>query len=186
MLSEVGAALRSLATRGKVSATATLLTNRAVLQLRGLAKEVRNGIELLQPYGMSSRPLAGGDVLLIQIGGSRDHCVAVHADDPSLRIADLQPGEFGFRDQNGQQVVFRVDRIEVTTPLKLVASVTGECDITSAAKIRLVAPEIDIHATTKLKFDCDGNGTDIQPTTRTDYVIGSTSTSVALAPPEIP
>lgn len=53
-------------------------------------------------------------------------------------------------------------------------------------KIKLVAAEIDVHATTVLKYDADGNGTVITRDTRTDYVIGSTNSSVALHPPEVP
>jgi len=59
-------------------------------------------------------------------------------------------------------------------------------NIVSPGTIRLQAPNITIHATTALRYDCDGNGTRIEPMTRDDYVIGSTNTSHALNPPEIP
>lgn len=122
------AAIRAAVTRGKVM-LATFAAVRTALQVALRYGETKDKIELMLPYGMSAIPLAG-DVLLLQIGGQRDHAVALCADDPSLRIPDLQPGEFGFRDARQQQIVFRLDRIEVTTPLKLVATITGDCDLT--------------------------------------------------------
>lgn len=130
-------ALRNAVTRGK-ALRATRAPRRTMLQIAGLAGETFNGIELLLPYGMSAVPLAG-DVVILQILGSRAHLVALPCDDPSLRIADLQPGEFGFRDARGQQVVFRLDRIEVTTPLKAVVTTTGDASVTAGGNISVTA-----------------------------------------------
>lgn len=128
--------LRMLITRGVV-VQAVLGAARTMLNITGLAGEAMQNIPLLFPYGMSALP-KGGAVILLQVGGSRSNLNAICADDPSLRITDLQPGEFGFRDSNGQQIVFRVDRIEVTTPLKLVANVTGDCDLTVGGNCNVV------------------------------------------------
>jgi len=121
-------AVRGMVLRGKVL-RAALNPRRTLLQLGIRGDETKDGVELLLPYGMSALPLAG-DALAFAVMGLRDHVVALCADDPALRIADLQPGEFGFRDARGQQVVFRLDRIEVTTPLKLVGSIGGDLDLT--------------------------------------------------------
>jgi phage gp45-like len=96
--------------------------------------EVKEGVELLLPPGMSAVPL-GGDALLFQVNGRRDHVVAL-VDDPSTRIADLKAGEFGFRDQMGQQVVFRADHLEITTPRKVVITATGDVVITHPLVIK--------------------------------------------------
>lgn len=132
------------ALRGLASALANQLTRarhvlsaydptgaRTMMQVTGMAGEAFQGIELLLPYGMSAIPAGNtADALIFQVNGHRDHKVALAADDPALRIPGLQAGEFGFRDARGQQVVFHADHIEVTTPLKLVAAVTGDCDLT--------------------------------------------------------
>ena len=70
-------------------------------------------------------------MLLLRLSPSGDHQVALGADDAALRITDLGGGEFGFRDARGQQIVFRSDRVEITTPLKVVMTtprleVTGD------------------------------------------------------------
>lgn len=106
-------------TRGVVTQCA-LGAKRAILQATGLATETKAGVELFLPYGMSAYPLGGEDVILLQVAGTREHLVALFADSPAMRITDLLPGEFGLRDRNGQQIVFRGDRIEITSPNQLV------------------------------------------------------------------
>ena len=127
--------LRNLVTRGRVL-SATRNPKRTLLQISGLAGETFQKIELILPYGMDAFPTAG-DLVLQQVGHSRAHLVALGADDPALRISDLEAGEFGFRDGRGQQIVFRKDRLEVTTPLKLVLNVTGDADITVGGQVNL-------------------------------------------------
>lgn len=121
-------AMRAMVTRGRV-ALAAMNPKRTLVQLTGLKDETKTKIELLLPYGMSARP-KGGDVIMLQVGGSRAHLVALCADDPALRIPELEEGEFGFRDQNGQQVVFRKDKLEVTLPLKMVMEIEGDLEMT--------------------------------------------------------
>lgn len=129
MIHRLSEKIRAMVSRGRVIASA-LTPKRTLVQLSGLVDEVDTEIELFFPYGMSALPTGGEDLVLLQVGGSRAHLVALFADSAALRIGDLAGGEFGFRDGNGQQVVFRGDRLEVTTPLKLVATVTGDADVT--------------------------------------------------------
>lgn len=146
--------IRSLVRRGAV-VQAALNPRRTLVEVTGLAGEVEQGIELMLPFGLSALPKSGGGVVILQVLGTGSHLVALCCDDPALRIADLQSGEFGFRDYNGQQIVFRQDHLEVTTPLKLVANVTGDCDLT-------VGGQVNLTATGKLvaqaaEFDLTGN-----------------------------
>lgn len=141
MSARVFEAMRGMVTRGRI-VMAALNPKRTLVQLSGLADETKTQIELILPYGMSAWPADGDDtgapdVIMLQVGGSRAHLVVLGADDPRLRIQDLQKGEFGFRDKNGQQIVLRHDRIEVTTPLKLVANITGDCDLTVSGQCNL-------------------------------------------------
>lgn len=73
------------------------------------------------------------------------------------------------------------DELIEMTPDEGVTSLT-----LTPGKIRLVAAEIDVHATTILKTDANGNGTEITAATRTDYVVGSTNTTQPIHPPEVP
>jgi phage gp45-like len=131
-----------MVTRGKVRG-ARLGPQRTVLQVSILKGEVKEGVELLLPPGMSAVPL-GGDVLLFQVGGRRDHLVAL-VDDPVSRITDLRAGEFGFRDAHGQQIVFRADQIEITTSTAVVitspeVSISGNLAVGTGATGSFTTP----------------------------------------------
>lgn len=129
-------AVALIISRGKLC-RARLGPQRTVRQVTVLKGEVKEGVELLLPPGMSAVPL-GGDVLLLQIGARRDHLVAL-VDDPACRITDLKAGEFGFRDRVGQQVVLRADHLEITTPQKVVLTATGDVAINTTGNIVLTS-----------------------------------------------
>jgi phage gp45-like len=148
--------LRAMVTRGRV-ALAVLNPKRTLVQLSGLAEETKDKIELMLPHGMSARPKKGADLILLQVGASRAHLVALCADDPALRIQDLQEGEFGFRDANGQQVVFRQDKLEVTTPLKLVMTITGNLEQTVNGQTILTCNDVQLGAAGGKKVVLDGD-----------------------------
>jgi len=112
--------------------------SRTMMQVTGMAGETLQNVEHLMPYGMSAVPAGNtASVLIFQVNGHRDHKIALMADDPALRISGLQPGEFGFRDGKGQQIVFHADHIEITTPLKLVITTTGDCDLTASGNVNV-------------------------------------------------
>jgi len=71
-------------------------------------------------------------------------------------------------------------------PTQFVEFSAAGINITSPIAINMTAPNIVIHASANLKYDCDGNGTEYTSSTRTDYVTGSTGTTQPLNPPEIP
>ena len=114
-ISAMARAIRAMVVRGKLTLS-TMGTIRTMIQVSLLAGELKNNVELLLPYGMSALPMQG-DALLVAVAALRDHLVAVMVDDPSLRIPDLKLGEFGFRDARGTQIVFRLNQLEVTSPL---------------------------------------------------------------------
>ena len=115
-LRRLGNAVASTVTRAKVS-TATI-GPRTMLQVTGLDNEVFDDVELLLPFGMVALPVAGSDVMLFQVNGSRDHKVALMGDNTGDVVATLGPGEIGF-SRNGQTVLLRANGVEVVTPLAI-------------------------------------------------------------------
>lgn len=109
--------LATIISRGKLALAGYSPTKaRTMVQLSGLAGGTLQNIELLLPYGRSALPSGNtADLLILKIN-SLDHKVALCADDPALRITDLQSGEFGDRDARGQQIVYRLGWLELTTP----------------------------------------------------------------------
>lgn len=138
-LSRLSAAIRSLVTRGKVVRSG--ISSRSVILVDALANE-QFPVELLLPPGMSARPKVGGDVLLFQVLGTRDHVVALGGDSTGQAIADLSESEFGFA-LDGVRIVWRTDRIEITTTsgkmLEVVAD--GPVSITSQQAVTVTSDE---------------------------------------------
>jgi phage gp45-like len=139
-LNALGSGAANVVTRAKlVMAAYNTAKTRTLVQVKGLSGETLASIELLLPYARSAIPSGGtADLLILQVNNHRDHKVALLADDPSLRISDLAGGEFGDRDARGSQIVFRVDRLEITTPLKLVVTTTGDLDATVGGNLNAV------------------------------------------------
>ena len=136
----LGRAIRSMISRGKVVLSA-MGTRRTMMQVSILASEVKNGVELLLPYGMSALP-AAGDAVLLAVAGLRDHLLALMVDDPDLRITDLGLGDYGFKHRNGTQIVLRGDRLEITATVPVAGS----------------APSWDLTGNVKVSGDLDVSG----------------------------
>lgn len=105
-------------TRGRILSTRTR-GGRALAEVELADGDTRTRVELLMPYGASALPEQGADVLIFEVGGNRDHLVALMADATGLRIPGLQPGEVGLRDKRGQQVVLRSDCVEIVSALEV-------------------------------------------------------------------
>ena len=109
-LDRLGAALRVLLTRGKV--TDTRIGARTLLQFTGLQGEIKQPVELLVPPGYVCRPSVGADLLIMEVGGQRDHLVALGGDATGVTVTDLKAGEAGIRCGNNW-VVVRQDKVEI-------------------------------------------------------------------------
>ncbi len=118
MMQALAGRLRSVVTRGKVVLTGYSKSGgRIMLQVTGKAGATYNNVELLTTGGLSSRPGKGADVLILSIGGNMDHKVAIADDETACRVPDLASTEKGIRDVRGQQIVLRVDHLEIRTTL---------------------------------------------------------------------
>jgi phage baseplate assembly protein V len=112
-------------------------------QVTLLAGETRDRVEHPQPYGFTSRPLAGAEAFVAGVGGSRDHLLVLLVDDRRYRVRALAEGEVAIYDDQGTQLVLRRG---------------GSIEITAAAGVLLHGDlEVDgqIHASGNVS---DGTG----------------------------
>lgn len=99
------------------------------LQIDALSGETLPDVEKLQPYGFSSVPHPGAEVLFLSLGGMRENAVAVIADDRRYRFKGMQPGEVVLYTDEGDIIRFhRGKRIEVV----------------SGAQVDVTAPDVKI------------------------------------------
>jgi len=109
-LDRIGAALRAIVTRGKV--TQSRIGARTLLQVTGMDGETKQTIELLLPPGYVARPSVGADLILLQVLGQRDHLVAIGGDATAATVNDLADGEVGLKCGN-HIVILRQDKVEI-------------------------------------------------------------------------
>ncbi|WP_228384462.1 phage baseplate assembly protein V [Rhodocyclus gracilis] len=73
-------------------------------QVKLLDGEVRDGVEILQQYGMTSIPPGQREGLYFAVGGDRDHGVMICVADRKFRLREIAPGEAALYDDLGQRV----------------------------------------------------------------------------------
>lgn len=111
------------------------------IQVRVLDDEVLENIDRVQPYGLSYKPKPGCQTYLVFPSGDRSHGFSLVQGDRRYTL-ELAGGEVALHDDQGQVVHMARDKIHVK----------------STKKIRLEAPDIEIHATNSFKFDVNGHG----------------------------
>lgn len=82
-------------------------------QVKLLDGEVRDGIEILQQYGVTSIAPGNPEGLYFAVGGDRDHGVMICVADRKFRLKGLVPGEVALYDEQGQKVHLTRDGIVV-------------------------------------------------------------------------
>jgi phage baseplate assembly protein V len=100
----------------------------ATLDLAVLARETLRGVERFAHFGLTSRPSPGAEVVVLCLGGNRDHPIVVADEDRRHRPAgQLAEGETCLYAQGGARIFLRADgSVEIVAPGDV--SVTGSLD----------------------------------------------------------
>lgn len=105
---ETAHAVRGLIARGVVSETkddAETQTARVDLW-KGVT---RKDVEVLQPFGVASRPPAGGSAVVLAVGGDQGDLVMLPVGAPGLRLGELEEGEAALYAIDGSRVHAKAD-----------------------------------------------------------------------------
>jgi phage baseplate assembly protein V len=95
--------------RAVVSGVSEALKMRG-LQIKLLDGEDDDGVEHFEPYGLTARPSNGAEAIVLSVGGSTAHPVAVVVSDRGgERPTDLLDGEVALYSKHGQSVILRTD-----------------------------------------------------------------------------
>ncbi len=100
------------------------------LQVSLLADESKDTVDHLEPYGFTSNPPIGAEVLVCFIEGDRSHGVAIAAADRRYRIQNLNAGEVAIYDNAGHSIKFTSTGIVITGNV----TITGNVDTTGTLK----------------------------------------------------
>ena len=123
------------------------------LQIGALSGEVLPDVEKLQPYGFSSVPHPGAEVVFIAPGGLRENAVAIVADDRKFRFKGMKSGEVVLYTDEGDIIRFhRGKRIEVMSGAQVdvtapdVKIVTHRLSVEASESITMSAPSFSLSA----------------------------------------
>lgn len=116
--------LGNIVARGAVSAVNSG-TKMQSLQLRLMADEAKDNVEHFEPFGFTSKPLAGAEHVTVFMDGDRSHGITIVVADRRYRLTGLQDGEAALHDAYGNKAHFKKD---------------GTLDVVAQAKVQITSP----------------------------------------------
>ena len=139
------------------------------LQVTILSNDVDGEIERFQEYGFTSRPKLGAEAIILCVGGSRAHAIAVAVDDRRYRLKSLAEGEVALYTDEGDYIHFKRGRV---------------IEVMAGAKVKVTAPEVEIIASTKVTLDTPlAHVTGALQVDGTAAVTGALSSATSVADP---
>ena len=128
MNNTIATRIRNLFCRGTIIFT-NAGANLQRFQARLFGKEVGNGIEYMEHYGLTTHPPAGCDAAILFVGGSRDHGVCVAVGDRKFRIKGLQCGEVALYTDEGDYFILKRDNITELKTKKYIVNAEESVEI---------------------------------------------------------
>lgn len=105
----------SLVSRGKVTRVNDSEDVQKI-QLSILSKELKDDVERIQDYGLTSSPPINSETVNFSIGGNRDHTLILKVGDRKYRLKGLQEGEVALYSMYGDKIHLKKDnKIEIQT-----------------------------------------------------------------------
>lgn len=141
LIAPFGRRLGNMIARGTVAAS-NAATKMQTLQMRLLAKEVKDDVEHFEPYGFTSAPASGAEGIALFLDGDRSHGIVVVVADRRYRLTGLATGEVALHDDLGQKV--HLTRAGIV--------------VHSAALVRVEAANVQVHASQSYSWDVAGFG----------------------------
>lgn len=82
----------------------------------------RTGVEIIAPFGFASRSPAGGEMLVLAVGGDQGDLAGLPTSSPQHRLGGLEEGEAAMHNLKGDRVHVKVDGGVDSTSRKRVKS----------------------------------------------------------------
>jgi phage baseplate assembly protein V len=116
------------------------------VQVSLMFDEAKVAVERLQNYGFSGHAPVDSEVVVVFIGGGRDHGVIIGTDSRNSRMTGLAEGEVAVYTDEGDSIVLRRDNtVEVTTK-KLIIKAEDEVTIETKRAVVKASEKATIEA----------------------------------------
>lgn len=127
-------------------------------QVRLLAGEVLGDLEHFEPFGFTSCPRDGAELIAAFLGGDRSHGVVLVVADRRYRLTGLKSGEVAIHDDLGQKVHLTRNGIVVDgAGHDLTVTNTPQVSVTAATKMVIDTPELEVTGNVKAGGDVTDN-----------------------------
>ena len=156
----------NMVTRGAVSAVKST-TKMQTLQLRLMADEQKDNVEHFEPFGFTSKPLAGAEHVTVFLDGDRSHGITLVVADRRYRLTTLQDGEAALHDAYGNKVHLKAD---------------GTLDVIATTKVQITSPlvsmsgNLQVTGTITATVDVVGGGKSLKTHTHSGVAFGGSNT----------
>lgn len=107
---------------------------RQTVQVELLKDELRDGVERMQNYGLTSHPHPGGDAAVVFVAGNREQGIVLAFENRQYRVVGLEQGEVCLYDDLGNRVSLLRDMVKIEAVQHLEA-IAPTMKITSAVTI---------------------------------------------------
>ncbi len=136
--------LGNMIARGVVAAV-NAATKMQTLQIRLMADEPKSDVEHIEPYGFTSNPIPGAEVVALFPDGDRSHGFVVAVTDRRYRLQGLLSGEMAIHDDQGQKVhLTRAGIVVKGAGLPILLTDTPTVTIEAGTSVVLDAPVVDV------------------------------------------
>ena len=96
----------------------------------------RSGVEIVQPFGVASRPRSGGLMVVLAVGGDQGDLVGLPIGLPEDRLGGLEEGEAAIYAADGSRVHVKADgTVDVNAQAKVNVNVNGTTFVIEEGKI---------------------------------------------------
>lgn len=153
LIAPLEARIRGMVSRGTISKVDDTKQTQE-LQVRLLAGEIRSIVERLQQYGFTSNPPLGSETVMVFPGGSREHGLALAAEDRAQRKKGLAVGDVALYAIGGttslllepatEKVTIEGDEIVCNGFVKITLAVGASSIVIDSTSITLKAGTINL------------------------------------------
>lgn len=149
-----------------------------LVQVELLEDEVRDDIERVQNYGLTSHPQAGAAAVVVFVGGNRDHGLAIAVDDRRFRVKAMAAGEVAVYDDLGHLVHLTREGI-------VIDGAGHPITITNAPKVRIETGELEVTGEIIDRVDSGGRSMSSMRDIHNDHTHPGDSGGTTGAPGEV-
>lgn len=160
-IDRIFARVQMMVSRGTISRVDDAAKMQEV-QVELLDEETHEAVEHIQPYGLTSHPKPGAEVVMVAIGGIRSAGIVIAAGDRRYRLTSLEEGEVAIHDDQGQKVHLTRDGILISSALGVSIETEGDFSIAAEGAVSIDGASVTIASDGAVAVNSDnvaiGNG----------------------------